>query len=658
MTKSKAISFWIFCVLLLVGSSAHAQSFRIGDSYPISSSLTAPGVISTLQATISICNFPANSVPCTNKATTYSSVTLRTPCPTSTQVVLTRTNTCVAQSDARGNWGAWVPTGNYDSTVTISTGQSFGPYTVSVGIPAGSTITGPITISGAGTVTGAQNANGGDRLNGTFTGPTTLTGNVTATAGQNSFALFNLNNIIYVDGIKYANLAAALTACGSGTCWIIDTLPETFNANPFASFSGNGCRVDFGAGLWTLNAQVIVPVRCTANGAGRGDDNPSTMNTIFKAGGSFPINMAMFRLGVGSTFEQGVRLENLAMDCNNVTGCQGVYSNSVNEEGGLFRVKIANNLGHCALFDMAAGSNFAENFSLNDVECFPTATSTSVHGIYLRGAASFAGVGPKLVSNITVVGIGVSVLGDAVRAENITGGSFIGLHGEKVTTVFHCAANTLGSRALSIENVVGTSTSTGTNVALIDSGCNDIDLRNIIRGNGTTFTNTIQDNASSPTVTVVGTNNFTGQTFSTGYYHAGPVFLNGLVTSNAAVRAIQQIADQGTACTNGELALSAGWQSTGSATVTAVAGNGQTCSWTITTGTTTAANPTVTDTLTNALPAATTVCELNIHGGTHTAAAGEGFQQTTLSATAPVFTFNGTPTAGGTTYFVTRRCGP
>jgi hypothetical protein len=124
------------------------------------------------------------------------------------------------------------------------------------------------------------------------------------------------------------------------------------------------------------------------------------------------------------------------------------------------------------------------------------------------------------------------------------------------------------------------------------------------------------------------------------------------------VRGVQALADQGAVCTNGELALSAGWQSTGSATVTAVAGNGQTCSWTITTGTTTAANPTVTDTLTNALPAATTVCELNIHGGTHTPAAGEGFTQTTLSATAPIFTFIGTPTAGGTTYFVTRRCGP
>lgn len=133
--------------------------------------------------------------------------------------------------------------------------------------------------------------------------------------------------------------------------------------------------------------------------------------------------------------------------------------------------------------------------------------------------------------------------------------------------------------------------------------------------------------------------------------------LSGKIFSDTP-RAKGFVSDQGSVCTIGELALSAGWQSTGSATVTAVAGNGQTCSWTITTGTTTAANPTVTDTLTNALPAATTVCEMNIHGGTHTAAAGEGFQQTTLSATAPIFTFNGTPTAGGTTYFVTRRCGP
>lgn len=132
-----------------------------------------------------------------------------------------------------------------------------------------------------------------------------------------------------------------------------------------------------------------------------------------------------------------------------------------------------------------------------------------------------------------------------------------------------------------------------------------------------------------------------------------------LLSKAGKLRAALYSADGGTNCTNGELALSGGWQSTGTATVTAVAGaGGQTCSWTITTGTTTAANPTVTDTLVVPLSSAGTVCELNIHGGTHTAAAGEGFQQTTVSATAPVFTFNGTPTANGFTYIVTRRCGP
>jgi hypothetical protein len=128
-------------------------------------------------------------------------------------------------------------------------------------------------------------------------------------------------------------------------------------------------------------------------------------------------------------------------------------------------------------------------------------------------------------------------------------------------------------------------------------------------------------------------------------------FLKTVTTQSA--RASQQISDQGTACTNGELALSAGWGTT--ATVTAVAGTGQTCKWTITSaGTGQAANPTVTDTLTNPLPTATTVCEMRMTGGTGTATL---FDQTTLSATVPVFTFQGTPVATST-YITLRRCGP
>jgi hypothetical protein len=127
-------------------------------------------------------------------------------------------------------------------------------------------------------------------------------------------------------------------------------------------------------------------------------------------------------------------------------------------------------------------------------------------------------------------------------------------------------------------------------------------------------------------------------------------------TNNAfsgSLRGTQVIADQGIACTNAELTLSPGWGNTKS--VTGVVGTGQTCEWTITAGGTgIAANPSISDTLTNQLPSANTVCEMRMVGGTGAATL---IDQTTLSATAPAFTFSGTPMSGST-YKVVRRCGP
>jgi hypothetical protein len=129
----------------------------------------------------------------------------------------------------------------------------------------------------------------------------------------------------------------------------------------------------------------------------------------------------------------------------------------------------------------------------------------------------------------------------------------------------------------------------------------------------------------------------------------------GRFRSGGGVSAAGHLIDLGTACTNGELVLSAGWGNTPNGTVTAVAGTGQTCQWTITAGgAATGANPTITDTLTNTLPAATIVCDIRQVGGTGAASL---INQTTLSATVPIFTFGGTPTASAT-YFVVRRCGP
>jgi hypothetical protein len=128
---TRCLDFFI-AVLLFGASAAFGQGFRVGDAMNVTSVLTTPGIVSSVSnATINICHSPANAIPCTNRVITYTDHTLSVPCSAATQVVLAGTNSCVATTDSRGNWGAWVPPGNYDFTITVSTGQSFGPYTVS-----------------------------------------------------------------------------------------------------------------------------------------------------------------------------------------------------------------------------------------------------------------------------------------------------------------------------------------------------------------------------------------------------------------------------------------------------------------------------------------------------------------------------------------------
>lgn len=113
------------------------------------------------------------------------------------------------------------------------------------------------------------------------------------------------------------------------------------------------------------------------------------------------------------------------------------------------------------------------------------------------------------------------------------------------------------------------------------------------------------------------------------------------------------ISNQGTAAANGQVALSAGWGTT--AAVSAAAGFAQHGRFTVTSnGTGQAANPTITWTLPNALPTATVLCTAVQVGGTQ--AQGQ-FNQTTVSATAPIFTYSGTPVAGNTV-IVDIVCGP
>lgn len=142
--------------LFFLSSLAFGQGVRVGDERPVETIGTIAGhpgnwLKAIPTATINFCTAPANGVPCTNKATTYTDSTLATSCSTSTQIVLAGTNSCTGSTDLFGNWGVWVPSGQYEYTVTVN-GASSGPYPVTAGGSGGGAGVGTILTGNAGAI--------------------------------------------------------------------------------------------------------------------------------------------------------------------------------------------------------------------------------------------------------------------------------------------------------------------------------------------------------------------------------------------------------------------------------------------------------------------------------------------------------------------------
>ena len=123
-------------ILFFIAPTVHAQNgFRFTSQVSQQGTVASVSNVVVLPANpiISFCNAPAIGVPCINKATTYTSATLATPCSTSTQIVLDGTTTCVANPDSQNNWGVWLASGQYAYTITLPGGANLGPFYVTAG---------------------------------------------------------------------------------------------------------------------------------------------------------------------------------------------------------------------------------------------------------------------------------------------------------------------------------------------------------------------------------------------------------------------------------------------------------------------------------------------------------------------------------------------
>lgn len=500
------------------------------------------------------------------------------------------------------------------------------------------------------TFNAAMNANAGGVLNGTFTGNATFTGNNTH-SGMETFA--NINKTVYVDqqagataDVKFANACAALPSSGG-----------ILNAT------------GFGAGTQSIAATVV------CGGVTKPVEFSFDPSTVFQPASA---SLTMFEFSYFNYFS------GLHIDTTNQATYSGIPIANNPAQGiqhaaldNIYINMASGSTGPCMSWSATSASVFVQFSSVSNFTCF---AGTGATGIALSNSGG-GWINGNQFGGLRIYnaryGVKVTQAGTAAISSN----KFLGYEYEAnslataLSGVYFDATGHNGGNDLSYNQFTMTAwdlsgTNTGVafsagsanytcgnefsgqliRISYSDGSCAPLnqfhDLFGNIGGQNVLGYTTIK----SPATLTIGSGAAINSSGAGGTMAA--------TVENATLRQQQFVADQGTACTNGELALSAGWQSTGSATVTGVLGTGQTCSWIITTGTTTAANPTVTDTLTNALPSANTKCWMIITGGTRTAAAGDAFDEPVLSATAPIFNFSGTPTAGGKTYFVTRTCGP
>ena len=178
-------------------------------------------------------------------------------------------------------------------------------------------------------------------------------------------------------------------------------------------------------GIYAVNRTVDVPPQTRLTGCGRN-------NTVIRAAAGFnfsPPSSAVVRLN-----DFGSRIEHLSIDCADAKDSTGIFSDSINEQAGVFHVQV---FGFRAfgirVSNRPAGPLVAQNYELQDLELtYSPNAAPGVVGLFIDGASS----SPRWIHGITVnsmrlghrvvESVGVSLQGVSVTAE--------GLHLENVET--------------------------------------------------------------------------------------------------------------------------------------------------------------------------------------------------------------------------------
>jgi hypothetical protein len=427
---------FIFLFVLACLSVSVGQNVRFGPYEIPSVSNQYPPL---LQANLppaspvpSICHSPANAVPCTNYATTYTYAGVA--CPNGAQDTpdpYSTTSACQSTGDALGNIGWWAPAGQYDYTVCIGT-TCLGPYTVNVGSSA----------AGSGTLTGftvQNNGVGQGTLSSGIPVLNFLSGCTSATLSGSTFAITcsggggslsgmtagqfplaasaaTVTSSVASTNTSYFPFQSLTTTGSSGAATLIGgvlNIPQyTGGGGGGVSGSGSGGYLPEWTGSGSSTALGNSPLSDTGSGGGSELQDPTGSYTLDMAYALFGSGYSPH--GVGGSSIQVVTTPSAAGNCSS-SDCYGIsasmtaatVSNSTVAIDTPLRANVQN-----------TGSS-ATQFGHIDAGYFLSQNDVSATLIQLNGIEVISGIGGGTGSSVVDQQAGGNFL-SAVRDSAVT----------------------------------------------------------------------------------------------------------------------------------------------------------------------------------------------------------------------------------------------
>ena len=171
---------------------------------------------------------------------------------------------------------------------------------------------------------------------------------------QSNLVVLSINKIQFADQFPGADACveiqmaiAALQTDGGTNGGEIDARGflgfQTCSVNPFANIlnhPGESVHLYLAAGsTFTTSAQWMIPLGSIVTGGGSAPGGGR--GTTLMAGSAFPTGTPVVYLGdVGQS--EGPLIENITIDCNHVAGSIGIFSDRVQELGGVRNVSVIN----------------------------------------------------------------------------------------------------------------------------------------------------------------------------------------------------------------------------------------------------------------------------------------------------------------------------